>query len=61
MKRDIKVGDLLRLKGDRVDPWGVQRAVTAKIIDVRDGWVRYNLGYGSDNVMETVKFLGIYE
>jgi hypothetical protein len=44
------------------DPWGGKRYAPVKIIDVRDGWVRYSFGGSpfSDERMRIEDFVALY-
>lgn len=41
-------------------PWGGY-AILATILDVRDGWVRYDLAATKDQRLEEVRFRSVYE
>jgi len=44
------------------DPWGGKKFPPVKILDVKDGWVRYYIGhYYSDERREMDSFLYIYK
>ena len=48
---------------DNGDPWGSKKHEVT-ILDVRDGWVRYDMGAGSyfrDNRIERDSFLRMYK
>lgn len=53
-------GELWTLKRDN-DPWGGRDNLNIKILDVRDGWVRYYIGPTfNDERLEMDRFLYCY-
>ena len=57
-------GDKYRLIQDKRDPWGPKKDKTCRVLDVRDGWVRYTCGWGTvgeDSRAEIDKFLLVRE
>ena len=63
-KQEIAVGSLWVIRRDKGDPFGVRssRYGTARVLDVKNGWVRYAIGTGSpDNRRDVGMFLYLYE
>ena len=68
---EISVGSLWVLKGDKGDPFpskfrSMGKLGAARILDVKDGWVRYSMGPPAfslfpDNRQEVGEFLRMYE
>lgn len=57
--KPLKIGDHLTLKNGKRDPWGINPPRVVRVLDIKDGWVRYLLD-GSDIAMEIANFLTLY-
>ena len=59
--KEPEIGDrwIFSPKGD---PWGPGDFIPVKILDVRDGWVRYDMnGIFRDERMEIKEFMSMYK
>lgn len=59
---DVPVGSRWVLIDDmgKKGPWPVTDAAHAVVTDVKDGWVRYDIGYIRDNRMTIPNFCSMY-
>jgi hypothetical protein len=57
-----KAGEQWRLSPTEADPWPQREPSPVKILDVKDGWVRYRLSEVFPDERKTIKdFLQIYQ
>lgn len=60
-KPAIAAGETWEFVDSLGDPWGNKKPFRVQILDVRDGWVRYNMGTLFPDERCTIKsFVGIY-
>jgi hypothetical protein len=61
-KQEIAVGSLWTLRPDKGDPFPAKNHEPSRVLEVKDGWVRYYLGAYFPDERETVDmFLFMYE
>lgn len=56
----ITAGEKWRLQENIGDPFPPIRPVIARILEVKDGWVRYSLGIFNDQRMPITRFTSLY-
>jgi hypothetical protein len=56
-------GEKWILHVDKTDPWGGNKYPPVKILDVKEGWVRYKIGdyIFKDERMPVERFVAIYD
>ena len=58
----MKIGDKFYSPPKNADPWGVNKPLTVTVMDLKDGWVKYQLESipGADYVLQEEDFRRVY-